>query len=76
MLLQGHPLTQLAFAIHENNGVFAVLLGSGLSRSAEIPTGWEITLDLVRRVATAQGVEQQPDWAKWYKAKTGQEPNY
>lgn len=75
-LLQNDPTTQLAFSVHENQGVFAILLGSGLSRSAEIPTGWEITLDLVRRVATAQGVEEQPDWAAWYRDKTGQEPNY
>ncbi|QBM29321.1 SIR2 family protein [Hydrogenophaga pseudoflava] len=75
-LLQNDPTTQLAFAVHENKGVFAVLLGSGLSRSAEIPTGWEITLDLVRRVALAQGVPEQSDWAKWYREKTGQEPNY
>lgn len=75
-LLQNDPTTQLAFSVYENKGVFAVLLGSGLSRSAEIPTGWEITLDLVRRVATAQGVEEQSDWAKWYRDTTGQEPNY
>jgi hypothetical protein len=75
-LLQHDPLTQLAFSVYENKGVFAVLLGSGLSRAAEIPTGWEITLDLVRRVALAQGVTAQDDWAKWYRDKTGQEPNY
>lgn len=75
-LLQNDPITQLGFSVYENKGGFAVLLGSGLSRSAEIPTGWEITLDLVRRVATAQGVEEQSDWAKWYREKTGQEPNY
>ncbi|MBW8465237.1 SIR2 family protein [Acidovorax sp.] len=75
-LLQNDPITQLGFSVFENKGVFAVLLGSGLSRSAEIPTGWEITLDLVRRVAIAQGVEEQSDWAKWYREKTGQEPNY
>jgi NAD-dependent SIR2 family protein deacetylase len=69
-------LTQLSFGLFENKGVFAVLVGSGLSRAAEIPTGWEITLDLVRRVATAQGVEEQPNWAKWYRETTGQEPNY
>ena len=60
-LLQNDPTTQLAFSVHENRGVFALLLGSGLSRSAEIPTGWEITLDLVRRVALAQGAEEQSD---------------
>ncbi len=75
-LLQNDSITQLAFSVYENKGVFAVLLGSGLSRSAEIPTGWEITLDLVRRVALAQGVPEQSDWAKWYREKTGQEPNY
>lgn len=75
-LLHNDPVTQLAFSVYENRGVLAVLLGSGLSRTAEIPTGWEITLDLVRQVATAQGVEEQPDWAKWYREKTGKEPNY
>jgi SIR2-like protein len=69
-------LTQLSFALFENKGVFAVLLGSGLSRAAEIPTGWEITLDLIRRVALAQEIAEQPDWAKWYRETTGQEPNY
>lgn len=70
------PATQLAFAMHENKGVFALLLGSGLSRAAEIPTGWEITLDLVRRVALAQGVEEQDDWAAWYVETEGKEPDY
>lgn len=53
-----------------------MLLGSGLSRAAKIPTGWEITLDLVRRVATAEGVEEQDDWEKWYLEREGKEPNY
>lgn len=75
-LLQNDPTIQLAFSVYENKGVFALLLGSGLSRSAEIPTGWEITLDLVRRVAVAKGVEEQSDWAKWYRDTTGKEPNY
>jgi hypothetical protein len=74
--LANDPLTQLAFSVYENKGVFAVLLGSGLSRAAEIPTGWEITLDLIRRVALAQGVEEQRDWAAWYRERTGQEPDY
>jgi hypothetical protein len=75
-ILTNDPQTQLAFATYENKGVFAVLLGSGLSRAAEIPTGWEITLDLIRRVALAQGVEEQSDWAEWYRQKTGEEPSY
>lgn len=75
-ILQNDQITQLAFSIHENKGVYAILIGSGLSRSAEIPTGWEITLDLIRRVASAQGVADSDDWARWYREKTGAEPNY
>lgn len=75
-LLSGDPLTRIAFSIYENKGVFALLLGSGLSRAADIPTGWEITLDLIRRVALAQGEARQSDWADWYRRKVKQEPSY
>jgi hypothetical protein len=70
------PLTALAFSIYENKGVYCLLLGSGISRPSEIPTGWEITLDLVCRVAALQGVTDEPDWAKWYKTTFGTEPKY
>lgn len=69
-------ITPLAFSVFEAKGVYALLLGSGLSRSAEVPTGWEITLDLVRRIALSQGAEEQADWAVWYRDQTGEEPNY
>ena len=70
------PLTRLAFSMHENRGVYALLVGSGLSRAAGIPTGWEITLGLIRRVARAQGEKEQADWAAWYRGKVGREPDY
>lgn len=70
------PLTALAFSIYENKGVYCLLLGSGVSRPAEIPTGWEITLDLVRRIAGLRGVTDEPDWAAWYKGTFGKEPLY
>lgn len=68
--------TKLAFSLFENRGVHAVLLGSGISRAAAIPTGWEITLDLVRRVGLVQGEPEHGDWVGWYAAKYGGEPNY
>ena len=76
MAIFSDPVTQAAFSLHENKGVFALMLGSGVSRAAEIPTGWEITIDLVRRVAEAEGVEEQADWAKWYVETEGKEPDY
>lgn len=68
--------TQLAFSMFENKGVYAVLLGSGVSRSAGIPTGWEITMELVKRAGIAAGVGEQDDWHAWYVSQTGQQPNY
>lgn len=70
------PTTQLAFSMYENRGVYAVLLGSGVSRSAGIPTGWEITMELVKRAGIASGVGEQDDWQAWYVGQTGQQPNY
>lgn len=74
--LTGDQTTRLAFSVYENPGVYALLLGSGLSRAAGIPTGWEITLDLIRRIALARGVDDQPDWEKWYRGDVGEEPDY
>lgn len=70
------PLNSLAFSIYENKAVYCVLLGSGVSRAAEIPTGWEITLDLVRRVAALEGVTDEPDWAAWFRRAHQSEPGY
>src|ERR1700756_5277894 len=70
------PLHSLAFSINENPGVYCILLASGVSRAAEIPTGWEITLDLVRRVAALEGVADQTDWAAWYMRVHGSELGY
>ncbi len=69
-------LIRLSFSIYENPGVYALLIGSGVSRAAEVPTGWEITLDLIRRIALAEGEEEQTDWVTWYREKNSKEPNY
>lgn len=70
------PIHSLAFSAQANAGVYAVLLGSGVSRSARIPTGWEITLDLVRKLASVAGEVCEPDPAGWYRNKYDQEPDY
>ncbi|WP_275230761.1 SIR2 family protein [Novosphingobium album (ex Liu et al. 2023)] len=70
------PATRIAFSIVENPGVYALLLGSGVSRAAEIPTGWEVTLDLVRRMAAVEGVTDRVDWAAWHLERFGTDPGY
>lgn len=75
-IMASDPTTQLAFSMYENKGVYAVLLGSGVSRSAGIPTGWEITMELVKRAGIASNAGEQKDWLSWYVGQTGQQPNY
>lgn len=70
------PIHSLAFSVQANRGVYAVLLGSGVSRSAKIPTGWEVTLDLVRKLAGLTGEACDPTPEEWYQAKYGREPDY
>lgn len=47
------PLVMLATGIHAKPGVYALLLGSGVSTGAGIPTGWGVVQELVRRAAAA-----------------------
>ena len=47
-------------------GQYALLIGSGVSRSAGIPTGWEITLDLVSQIARAQNGDAPADPQSWW----------
>ena len=47
------PAVMPATAMQAQPGVYAVMLGSGVSTGAGIPTGWGIANDLVRRVAVA-----------------------
>ena len=70
------PLHSLAFSLQANRGVYAVLVGSGVSRAAKIPTGWEITLDLIRKLAELHGETGDPDPEHWYREKFKQEANY
>ncbi|WAZ25773.1 SIR2 family protein [Streptomyces cinnabarinus] len=53
------PLVSLSMCVHAGPGVYALLLGAGMSRDAGVPTGWEIVSDLVRRAAVAQGADEE-----------------
>lgn len=70
------PTDSLAFSMHANKGVYAVLLGSGVSRAAKIPTGWEITLELVRKVAALECADCGTDPAAWFMNSKGKAPDY
>lgn len=72
------PVVSLALSITAKPGSYALLLGSGLSRAASIPTGWEITLDLVKKAMASDGVEDDAlaDPLKWHQEQFGREPDF
>lgn len=70
------PILSLAFSMNSNKGVYALLLGSGISRSAGIPTGWEITLDLIKKLAHLKKENCEPDPEKWFEDTFQEEANY
>jgi NAD-dependent SIR2 family protein deacetylase len=72
------PTLPLAFSVHSSPGVYAALLGSGVSRAAGIPTGWEVTLDLISKLAAMSGEAQEADAdpAAWFRGTYGEEPDY
>jgi hypothetical protein len=70
------PELKLAIGLQENPGVYALLIGSGVSRAAGIPTGWEIVLDLTRKIASATREEIKPDPQTWFRSKYGESLDY
>jgi hypothetical protein len=70
------PSVSLAISLTTAPLTYALLLGSGVSRAAGIPTGWEVTLDLVRKAAVAGGDEAPEDPLSWYRERFGEDPNY
>ena len=69
-------IIQMSFSIYSNPGVYALLLGSGISRSAGILTGYEITLDLASKLSTMIEKKEIKDVSKWYKNYFKEDMNY
>lgn len=70
------PLISLAFSVYSNKGVYALLLGSGISRAAGIPTGWDVVVDLIQKVAALEGQDTSADPEGWYTQRFGETPDY
>lgn len=74
--MQLDPMVSLAHAIHSRPRRYALLLGSGVSRSAGIPTGWEILGQLIGRVRILEGDAGDGDNIAWFGKRFGEAPDY
>lgn len=70
------PLDTLVFGMRAKKGAYALLLGSGVSRSASIPTGWEIVKNLIEQLACLQQKSTNGDPEQWFVDEYKSEPNY
>jgi hypothetical protein len=68
--------TTISFSIFSNKGVYALLLGSGISKNSGIPTGWDIVVDLIQKLAELKKEKAIPSPEEWFKLKYDEEPNY
>jgi hypothetical protein len=70
------PILSLAFNLHSNKGAYALLLGSGISSAAEIPTGFDVVIDLVRKLAKVCNEDCELDHIGWFEKKYSDKPSY
>ncbi|OUE00805.1 NAD-dependent protein deacetylase sirtuin-4 [Clavibacter michiganensis subsp. michiganensis] len=77
-----NSLVTLSLSVQSQPGVYAVLLGSGVSQSAGVATGWDIVKQLVHKVAALEGrpgqgndftADEDPEswWQERYDAPLG-----
>jgi len=66
----------LTFSVRNNRGRYALLIGSGVSTGAGIPTGWAVVEDLLNKLVAAHGGDEPDDLFDWYKKKYGEEARY
>ena len=70
------PIIRLALALNASRGAYAVLLGSGISAAAGVPTGRQIVADLVTKLAALEGEAVGTDPELWYRRRFGEAPDY
>ena len=75
-MIEIDPTLELSLALHSRSGVYALLIGSGISSGAGIPTGWAVLRDLIEQIAVADGSKTSGQPERWYTEKYKAAPNY
>jgi len=77
------PAMAMALNVHAGPGVYALLLGSGVSLASGVKTGWGVAEDLVRKVAAVRepdnptaSQEAMADPEKWWETHDGSPLGY
>lgn len=61
-------ISRITSSIYSNKGAYVFLLGSGISKMAGVPTGWDITVNLVKQLACQKKVKiTDTEVEKWFE---------
>lgn len=73
----------MALNVHSSPGVYALLLGAGISIASGVETGWGVVKDIVGKVAAVRDpdnpdarAEAMADPEKWWEANTREPLGY
>ena len=67
-------IARIVSSMYSNKGAYALLLGAGISKSAGIPTGWDITVSIVKQLAFQKNVLLEEDNIENWFEETFQKP--
>ncbi|MER7901466.1 SIR2 family protein [Streptomyces sp. NPDC096046] len=77
------PAMAMALNVHSSPGVYALLLGAGISIASGVKTGWGVVQDIVGKVAAVRDpdnpdarAEAAADPEKWWEANTSEPLGY
>ncbi|MFI8301370.1 SIR2 family protein [Streptomyces nigra] len=77
------PAMAMALNMHSSPGVYALLLGAGISIASGVKTGWGVVQDIVGKVAAVRDpdnpdarAEATADPEKWWEANTSEPLGY
>lgn len=77
------PPMAMALNVHSSPGVYALLLGAGISIASGVKTGWGVVQDIVGKVAAVRDpddpdvrAEAMADPEKWWEANTSEPLGY
>jgi hypothetical protein len=73
-------MAAMSTSVAEAPGVYALLLGSGISQGAGVATGWGVAMELATKIARANGVELDLDDHEaiktWWRRHSGEDVTY
>ncbi len=69
-------MVSLASSVHAGPGTFALLVSSGISVNAGVPSGWEMMVELIGRLARLRGEDAGDAPVSWYVGHAGGDPDY